>query len=71
MIQLTEEECKSVYTMIEMLSGSNPEYVFAQFSCGEADDPEDPSARAFAKIYKAAGQEIPDNLEGVASSEVP
>jgi len=63
MIQLTEEECKAVYEVVDQLSGCNPEYVFSYFVTGEEDDPADPTASAFAKIYKAAGQQIPPNLE--------
>ena len=65
MIQLSEDECKAVHEMVAMLSGQNPEYVFNYYGAGEEDDPEDPSSTAFAKIYHAAGRQIPPNLREI------
>ena len=62
MIQLSKEECEAVHEMIAMLSGHNPEYTFVWDG---TDDPEDPGTAAFAKIFHAAGQSIPDNLRSV------
>jgi hypothetical protein len=61
-IILTREECKAIHSTVSELSGCNPEYVFSAYSVGEEDDPNDPNARAFAKVYQAAGRQVPDNL---------
>jgi hypothetical protein len=52
-IELTKAECKAVYEVIDQLSGSNPENVFANDG---TDDPENPVISAFVKIFKAAGR---------------
>ncbi len=60
MVTLTEDECKAVHEMIDMLSGCNPENVFAWDG---TDDPSDPQTSAFVKIYKAVGQRVPESCE--------
>ncbi len=61
-ITLTEEECEIVHDMIGMLSGDNPENVFAWDGTDNLDCPE---TRVFAKIYQASGHKIPDSCKGV------
>lgn len=58
-IKLTKAECQSVYNVIGMLSGGNPENVFAWN--GE-DSISDAEVSAFAKIFHAIGERVPDNL---------
>ncbi len=65
-ITLTRQECEAVHETIGYLSGHNPEYVFSHFSVGEPDDPADPTARAFAKIYRCAGEQVPPNLREIS-----
>ena len=59
-ITLTKEECEAVHEMISMLSGCNPENVFAWDG---TDSNEDTTTRAFAKIYKMAGANVPDSCK--------
>ena len=62
MIQLTEEECRAVYRLIDELSGGNADNAF---NWEGHDSPNEPHDRALAKIFHAAGKAIPSQLEGV------
>jgi hypothetical protein len=58
MVTLNEDECKAIHDMISMLSGGNPENVFAWDG---SDEPSDPATSAFVKVYRAAGQKVPES----------
>lgn len=62
MITLTTEECKAIHNLIAQLTGGNPENVF---DWDGPNDRADPYMTALAKIYLAAGADVPDNLKGV------
>lgn len=59
MVELSKEECKALHDLIGMLSGHNPENVFAWDG---SDDPADPIISACVKVYRAAGRNVPKNL---------
>lgn len=57
-VTLTQAECKALYEIIDQLSGFNAGNVFA----GETDDPKDPIVSACAKVFMAAGKNVPANV---------
>jgi len=58
-VELTKEECEALHDLIGMLSGHNPENVFAWDG---TDSLEDPTTSACVKVYKAVGASVPKNL---------
>lgn len=56
---LTKEECEGIYEIIDILSGYNAGNAFVWDG---TDDPNDPGTRAVAKIFKAIGREVPEEL---------
>ncbi len=62
-VELSPKECRAIYNLIDQLSGGNPEYAFPPNVGGGPNDIADPQVSACAKIYAAAGQGIPDDLE--------
>ena len=58
-ITLTAEECKALHELIDQLSGGNPENVFAWDG---TDDLADATTRAAAKVFMAAGRDVPANV---------
>jgi len=59
MITLTVEECKALYELIDSLSGCNAGNVFGWDG---SDDLSDPTTSACAKVFRAAGKEVPKEL---------
>lgn len=59
---LTVEECEALYELIDSETGGNAENVF-----GDEPDPDDVTSVACAKVFAAAGREVPDGLlpEGI------
>ena len=59
-VELSQEECKALYDLIDGLSGGNPENVFAWDGTDSLDDP---TTSAAAKVFTGAGRSIPESLE--------
>lgn len=58
-VTLTSAECEAVYSLIDGLSGGNPENVF---SPEKNDDPKNPTVSACVKIFIAAEAYVPTHL---------
>lgn len=58
-IELSKDECKALYDLIDGLSGCNPENVFAWDGSDSLDDP---TTSACVKIYKMVGRGVPKGL---------
>lgn len=56
---LTCEEAREIYKLIDELSGGNARDSFAWEGL---DDPADVRTTALAKVFKAAGKPVPQNL---------
>jgi len=59
-VSFTLEECKSLYDFLDMLSGGNPENIFAWDG---TDSMEDVSTRTAYKLFTALGRRVPENLK--------
>lgn len=59
MTEFSEEECYELFQMIDDATGGNACDVFAWDG---TDDPEDTWVKAAVKLFKACGQNVPDNL---------
>lgn len=62
-VTLTVAECKALHEIIRELSGDNPHGVFTWKEY--EDDPRDPKISACVKVYRAAGQRVPMELENL------
>lgn len=60
MLMLTEEEAKEIYAVIDELSGFNARDCFAWDG---TDSLKNTRTRALAKLFRAAGRDVPDSLK--------
>lgn len=58
-VTLTPDEAEAIYELIDELSGGNADNVFANDGTDTLDDVR---TRAAAKVFKAAGEDIPSDL---------
>lgn len=56
---LTAEECKALYALLDEMSGDNAD---ACFSRDGTDTLTDPTTSALVKVFRAAGEEVPEGL---------
>ena len=59
-VELTKAECQAIHEIIDQLSGSNPEYIFAWDG---TDDINAPIISAAVKIYRLAGYSVPTEFK--------
>lgn len=65
-VTLTTEECKAIYDLIDQLSGGNAGNVFSGYNDPlDPIDPDDPTITSCAKIFGAAGENVPNDGEEV------
>ena len=67
MVQLTEEECREIYDLIDGLSGGNASNSFLWDGSDSIDNDTD---RSIAKIFIGAGVKIPDSMKELAHYQI-